>query len=63
MARGRDLRARWLLVEGHRLDADASFRQGFRGYGDFLDRRDPDRRLLADIRNGTGRYSLTFLAI
>ena len=59
------LRSRWLLLEGRRLDGEGTFRQGFRGYGDFPSIVEIPTagcwRL--DIRNGTGRYSLTFLAI
>jgi hypothetical protein len=59
------LRTRWLLVSGRRLDAAGSFQQGFRGYGYFpsiVEIPAPGCWRL-DIRAGTGRWALTFLAV
>jgi hypothetical protein len=59
------LRTRWLLVSGRRLDAAGSFQQGFRGYGYFpsiIEVPAPGCWRI-DIRAGTGRWTLRFLAV
>jgi hypothetical protein len=59
------LRTRWLIVSGRRLDGDGSFTQGFLGSGYFPSIINVPAagcwRL--DVHAGSGRWTLTFLAL